>query len=182
VNETTDPGAAEHRDYLLPDVLVEAARRVIDANRAAGRTVAVAESCTGGLVGAALTEIPGSSDVLIASIVSYANEAKISLLGVGSDILETFGSVSVATAWAMARGMMERSGADVAVAITGVAGPHGGTEKKPVGTVVFAKAIKGSSQDDIDAQKRHFPDTGRGGVRLQAALCALELLVPEEPA
>jgi hypothetical protein len=101
VNETSDLGSAEHRDYLLPDVLVEAARRVIDANRAAGRTVAVAESCTGGLVGAALTEIPGSSDVLIASIVSYANEAKISLLGVGSDIIETFGSVSVATAWAV---------------------------------------------------------------------------------
>jgi nicotinamide-nucleotide amidase len=182
VNETSDLGSAEHRDSLLPDVLVEAARRVIDANRAAGRTVAVAESCTGGLVGAALTEIPGSSDVLIASIVSYANEAKVSLLGVGSDIIETFGSVSVATAWAMARGMMERSGADVAVAITGVAGPHGGTEKKPVGTVVFAKAIKGSSPDDIDAQKRHFPDNGRGGVRLQAALCALALLVPEAPA
>jgi len=182
VNDLTEPGAVEHRDFLLPDVLVEAARRVIDANRIAGRTVAVAESCTGGLVGAALTEIPGSSDVLIASIVSYANEAKISLLGVGSDIIETFGSVSVATAWAMARGMMERSGADVAVAITGVAGPHGGSEKKPVGTVVFAKAIKGSSADDIDAQKRQFPDTGRGGVRLQAALCALELLVPDEPA
>jgi nicotinamide-nucleotide amidase len=180
VSEETETGASEHRDYLLPTELVEAARRVIESNRAAGRTVSVAESCTGGLVGAALTEIPGSSDVLLASIVSYANEAKISLLGVGSDIVETFGSVSVATAWAMARGMMERSGADVAVAITGIAGPNGGTEKKPVGTVVFAKAIRGSDPDDIDAQKRHFPDNGRGGVRLQAALCALELLMPEE--
>jgi nicotinamide-nucleotide amidase len=177
-----EAGAAVHRDYLLPDELVEVARRVIDANRAVGRTVSVAESCTGGLVGAALTEIPGSSDVLLASIVSYANEAKISLLGVGSDIVETFGSVSVATAWAMARGMMERSGADVAVAITGIAGPDGGSEKKPVGTVVFAKAIRGRDADDIDAQKRHFPDNGRGGVRLQAALCALELLMPDEPA
>jgi nicotinamide-nucleotide amidase len=182
VNDTVATGAAVHRDTLLPDVLVEAARRVIDANRAAGRTVSVAESCTGGLVGAALTEIPGSSDVLLASIVSYANEAKISLLGVGSDIVETFGSVSVATAWAMARGMMERSGADVAVAITGIAGPNGGTEKKPVGTVIFAKAVRGGNPDDIVAEKRHFPDNGRGGVRLQAALCALELLVPEEPA
>jgi len=179
VNEPTEPGAAVHRDFLLPDVLVDAARRVVVANRAAGRTVAVAESCTGGLVGAALTEIPGSSDVLIASIVSYANEAKVSLLGVGSDIIETFGAVSVATAWAMARGMVARSGADVAVAVTGVAGPHGGTEKKPVGTVVFAKATRGVDPNDIDAQKRHFPDTGRGGVRLQAALCALELLMPE---
>jgi nicotinamide-nucleotide amidase len=179
VSETAEAGAAPHRDTLLPDALVEMAKRVIEANRAAGRTVSVAESCTGGLVGAALTEIPGSSDVLLASIVSYANEAKISLLGVGSDIVETFGSVSVATAWAMARGMMERSGADVAVAITGIAGPNGGTEKKPVGTVVFAKALRGGNPDDIDAQKRHFPDNGRGGVRLQAALCALELLMPE---
>ncbi len=186
MSETAEPGAPEplavHRDYLLPTELVDMAKRVIEANRAAGRTVSVAESCTGGLVGAALTEIPGSSDVLLASIVSYANEAKIGLLGVGSDIVETFGSVSVATAWAMARGMMERSGADVAVAITGIAGPNGGTEKKPVGTVVFAKALRGGNPDDIDAQKRHFPDNGRGGVRLQAALCALELLMPDESA
>lgn len=181
MNEPTQTGAAEHRDYLLPEILVDAARRVVEANRAVGRTVALAESCTGGLVGAALTEIPGSSDVLIASIVSYANEAKISLLGVGNDIVETFGAVSVATAWAMARGMVARSGADVAVSITGVAGPNGGTEKKPVGTVVFAKATRGVDPNDIDAEKRHFPNTGRGGVRLQAALCALELLMPDVP-
>ncbi len=184
MSETTEPGTPEqngvHRDYLLPDVLVDTARRVIEANRAAGRTVSVAESCTGGLVGAALTEIPGSSDVLLASIVSYANEAKISLLGVGNDIVETFGSVSVATAWAMARGMVQRSGADVAVAITGIAGPNGGTERKPVGTVIFAKAVRGGNPDDIVAEKQHFPDNGRGGVRLQAALCALELLMPDE--
>jgi len=179
VSETFEPGPSMRRDTLLPDELVEAARRVIEANRAVGRTVAIAESCTGGLVGAALTEIPGSSDVLLASIVSYANEAKVSLLGVGSDILETFGSVSVATAWAMARGMTQRSGADVAVAITGIAGPHGGTVKKPVGLVIFAKAVKGGAHDDIVSDKRFFTDTGRGGVRLQAALCALELLMPE---
>lgn len=96
MNEATETGAPARRDYLLPDILVEAARRVVEANRAVGRTVSVAESCTGGLVGAALTEIAGSSDVLLASIVSYSNEAKTSLLGVGSDIVETFGSVSVA--------------------------------------------------------------------------------------
>ena len=175
-------GAAERRDTLLPDELVGAARRTIDANRAAGRTVALAESCTGGLVAAALTEIPGSSDVLLASIVAYANEAKTGLLGVGEDIVDTFGAVSVATAWAMARGVMERSGADVAVSITGVAGPDGGTPRKPVGTVVFARAVKGGHHDDIFSDKRHFADSGRGGVRLQAALCALELLMPEEPA
>ena len=167
-------------DTILPEALVASARRVVEANRAAGRTVAVAESCTGGLVGAALTEIPGSSDVLLACIVAYADEAKVGLLGVGEEIVQTFGSVSVATAWAMARGMMQRSGADVAVAINGIAGPHGGTDKKPVGTVIFAKAVRGADPDDIVSDKRMFGDTGRGGVRIQAALCALELLMPDE--
>ena len=179
MSELPQTDAVARRDTLLPDELVALARRVIDANRAAGRTVAVAESCTGGLVGAALTEIPGSSDVLLASIVSYADASKVALLGVGSDIIETFGSVSVAAAWAMARGMVTRSGADVAVAITGVAGPDGGSERKPVGTVVFAVALKGGNPDDINSDKKHFGDLGRGGVRLQAALCALELLLPE---
>ena len=174
-----DDSDCARRDTLLPDELVAAATRVLDANRAAGRTVALAESCTGGLVAAALTEIPGCSDVLVASVVAYADAAKVALLGVGSDIVETFGSVSVAAAWAMARGVLERSGADVAVAITGVAGPGGGSERKPVGTVVFARAIKGGNPDDIFSDKQRFDDNGRGGVRLQAALCALELLMPE---
>ena len=166
-------------DTLLPAELVEAAKRVLDANRAAGRTIAVAESCTGGLVAAALTEHPGSSDIFTASIVSYSNAAKIAHLGVGSDILETFGAVSIATAWGMAQGMLNRSEADLAVSITGIAGPDGGSEKKPVGTVVFARAVRGQSPEKIHADKRHFDDNGRGGVRLQAALCALELLMPE---
>lgn len=165
-------------ETLLPDQLVEAARKVIDANRAAGRTIAVAESCTGGLVGAALTEIPGASDVFIAAIVPYSNAAKVTLLQVGDDIIDTFGSVSVATAWAMARGMMTASGADTAVAITGVAGPDGGSQKKPVGTVVFARAINGGDANDIVSYQKYFDDNGRGGVRLQAALCALDLLMP----
>jgi nicotinamide-nucleotide amidase len=164
-------------DTLLPAELVEAARRAIDANRAAGRTVAVAESCTGGLVCAALTELPGSSDVFVAGYVTYADDAKTSM-GVGRDIVETFGAVSIATAWAMAQAALERSGADTAVAITGVAGPGGGSERKPVGTVVFAKAFKGQDPDDMHADKHQFGDLGRGGVRLQAALKALELLLP----
>jgi nicotinamide-nucleotide amidase len=166
-------------ETLLADEIVEAARKVLEANRALGRTIAVAESCTGGLVSAALTELPGSSDVFLAGVVSYSNQAKIDLLGVGSDIVETFGAVSVASAWAMARGLLDRSGADIAVAITGIAGPGGGGEKKPVGTVVFGRAVKGGSPDDIVADKRQFEDNGRGGVRLQAVLCALELLMPE---
>ena len=167
---------------LLPIELVDAAKRVLDANRAAGRTIAVAESCTGGLVAAALTEHPGSSDVFVASVVSYSNAAKVAHLGVGNEILETFGAVSVATAWGMAQGMLNRSEADVAVSITGVAGPDGGSDKKPVGTVVFARAVRGDDPEKVHADKKQFENNGRGGVRLQAALVALELLMPEADA
>ncbi|MBN2972055.1 CinA family protein [Roseomonas aeriglobus] len=164
---------------MLPAELVDAARRVIDANRAAGRRIATAESCTGGLVAAALTEVPGSSDVFDGGLITYSNEAKSALLKVSGDVLETFGAVSVATAWQMAQGALSKTGADVAVAITGVAGPGGGSETKPVGTVVFARAERGGNPDHVVADTRHFGDLGRGGVRLQAALCALELLLPE---
>lgn len=172
---------AVRADTILPTALVEAARKVVEANRALGRRVALAESCTGGLVAAAITEIPGSSEVLDAGLVTYANSAKMDLLKVSSDVLETFGSVSVATAWAMAQGALEISGADVAVAITGIAGPDGGSEKKPVGTVVFARAEKDADPSHVVADRRAFGDLGRGGVRLQAALCALELLMPDSP-
>ncbi|MFN3388707.1 MAG: CinA family protein [Allosphingosinicella sp.] len=169
---------AEPRDLVLPPELVEAARKVVEANRAAGLCVALAESCTGGLAAAALTEIPGSSDVLEAGFVTYSNRAKRELLGVSEDVLDTFGAVSVAVAWAMAQGALARTGADSAVAVTGIAGPGGGSEKKPVGTVVFARARRGADPKEIVADTRDFGDLGRGGVRLQAALCALELLMP----
>ena len=168
-------------EYLLPPELVAKAREVVEANRKARRKLAVAESCTGGLVCAALTEIAGSSDVFDSGFVTYSNEAKVHLLGVSQEVLETFGSVSVATAWAMAQGALARTGADVAVAITGIAGPGGGTEKKPVGTVVFARAERRNDPDAIIADMKEFGDLGRAGVRLQAALCALELLLPEDP-
>lgn len=172
---------SEARDYCLPEELVDAARKVVEANRAAGLRIAVAESCTGGLVAAALTEIPGSSDVLEAGFVTYSNRAKIVLLGVSEDVLDTFGSVSVAVAWSMAQGALARSKADVAVAVTGIAGPGGGSERKPVGTVVFARARRGADPKEIVADQREFEDLGRGGVRLQAALCALDLLMPVSP-
>ncbi len=170
----------EQVDTILPPELVALARRVVDANRAAGRRIATAESCTGGLVAAALTEIPGSSDVIDCAFVTYSNEAKAALLKVSTDVIETFGAVSVATAFQMAQGALAKSGADVAVAITGIAGPGGGSAKKPVGTVVFARAIKGDDTRDMVADERMFGDRGRGGIRLQAALCALELLLPED--
>lgn len=166
-------------DHILPAQLTDLAERVIVANRRAGRTIAVAESCTGGLVSAALTEIAGSSDVFEAGFITYSNDMKTALLKVSNDMLETFGAVSIATAWAMARGALEKSHAHVAVAITGIAGPGGGTEQKPVGTVVFARAERDASPEKVVADMKHFENDGRGGVRLQAALCALELLLPE---
>lgn len=165
-------------DTLLPAELVEKARQVVEANRAAGRRLAVAESCTGGLVSAAITEIPGSSDVFEAGYVTYSNASKIAHLHVSAEVVETFGAVSIATAWAMARGTLLACEADVAVAITGIAGPGGGTPSKPVGTVVFARAERGKDPSQIVADQRFFDAPGRAGVRLQAALCALELLMP----
>jgi nicotinamide-nucleotide amidase len=161
---------------LLPKKVVDLARRVVDENKAAGRKVAVAESCTGGLVAAAITEIPGSSAVLDRGFVTYSNEAKHESLGVAEDILDAFGAVSIASVYAMAKGALERSKADVAVAISGIAGPDGGTANKPVGTVVFARAVRGS--DTPEAESRLFEGEDRSGVRLQATLCALELLLP----
>ena len=172
---------SDGREFLLPAELDDLARRVIEENRAIGRKIALAESCTGGLAAAALTEIAGSSDVFEAGFVTYSNEAKMALLGVSPEVLETFGSVSVAAAWAMAQGALDRSGADVAVAITGIAGPHGGSEVKPVGTVVFARGARQARARAVVGRRKEFGDLGRAGVRLQAALCALELLLPSAP-
>jgi nicotinamide-nucleotide amidase len=163
---------------LLPKALVDKAREVIEANRKAARRIAVAESCTGGLVSAALTELAGSSDVFEAGYVTYSNASKIRQLKVSEDVVDTFGSVSVATAWAMARGALAASDADIAVAITGIAGPGGGSPAKPVGTVVFALAERDADPAKIVADQKLFKDEGRASVRLQAALCALELLMP----
>ncbi|OYZ21732.1 MAG: competence protein, partial [Novosphingobium sp. 16-62-11] len=139
----------------------------------------VAESCTGGLVAAALTEVPGSSAVLDRGFVTYSNEAKQEMLGVSEDLIDTFGAVSIAVAWSMAQGALRKSGADVAVAITGVAGPDGGSDQKPVGTVVFACAKRGEDPEETNAELKLFDTaTTRADVRLQATLTALELLLP----
>jgi len=161
---------------LLPPEIVDLARRVVEENIAAGRRVALAESCTGGLVAAAITEIPGSSAVLDRSFVTYSNEAKQQMLGVAADIIDAFGAVSIACVYAMAQGALDRSGADIAVAISGIAGPDGGSPKKPVGMVVFAKVIRDSQEKD--AEQRIFEHQDRAGVRHQATLVALELLLP----
>ena len=172
-------------DGLLPRDIETLAREVVEANAQAGRMVALAESCTGGLVAAALTEVPGSSSVFDRSYVTYSNAAKREMLGVSSEIIETFGAVSIACAWAMAKGALERSGADVAVAISGVAGPGGGTKLKPVGTVVFARVTR-NSENEPEGELKFFEGPDRAAIRREAALCALELLMPqradEEPA
>ncbi len=158
--------------------LTRLAAEVVARNRDASRCVTVAESCTGGLVAAALTEVPGASDVFGCGFITYSNGAKTDLLGVSADILDTLGAVSEATAWAMARGALERSGADIAVAVSGIAGPTGGSEKKPVGTVVFATALKNQAGAPVVADTHHFGDLGRSEIRRQAALVALRLLLP----
>ncbi len=163
-------------ETILPPEVVALARRVVEENLAAGRTVALAESCTGGLVSAAITEIAGSSAVLDRSFITYSNEAKKECLGVSDDIIEAFGAVSVACVYAMAQGTLDRCNADVAVAVSGIAGPDGGTEEKPVGTVVFARWVRG--EEKPEAEHRVFDEQERGEVRRQATLCALELLLP----
>jgi nicotinamide-nucleotide amidase len=167
---------------VLPAKIAKLAERVVAENTAAGRTIAIAESCTGGLVSAAITEVPGSSAVLGSGYVTYSNDAKMKMLGVNEDILDTFGAVSVAVAWAMAQGALKKSGADVAVAISGVAGPDGGTEKKPVGTVVFAVAEKDKNPGEMSGDKIQFgSDKSRADIRAFATLHALELLLPPTP-
>ncbi|KEO91463.1 competence protein [Erythrobacter longus] len=168
-------------NYLLEDEISELAARVVEENAKAGRMVVTAESCTGGLVAGAITEIAGSSVVLDRGFVTYSNDAKMEMLGVAQDIIETFGAVSIACVWSMAQGALERSNADVAVAVSGVAGPGGGTQLKPVGTVVFARVYR-NQKGEPEGELKHFEGGdgpgGRAAIRRQATLCALELLLP----
>ena len=141
----------------------DAARRVLDAARARGVRIATAESCTGGLVAGALTAIAGSSDVVEAGVVTYSNAAKTALLGVPADLIARHGAVSAQTARAMAQGALERTGADLSVAVTGIAGPGGGTPDKPVGLVYFATAMNGRRDPAPPRDASTTPD--RAGVR-----------------
>jgi nicotinamide-nucleotide amidase len=166
-------------ENVLPKKIAVLAKQVVERNIAIGRIVSVAESCTGGLLSAALTEIPGSSAMFHTGFTTYSDQAKIKILGVNPDLIETFGAVSVATVWAMAQGALKKSDADIAVAISGVAGPGGGTAKKPVGTVVFAVAERGADPDHVNADRRDFGnDKSRAEIRIEATLYALELLLP----
>ena len=149
------------------------ATRVLAAGRARGLKIATAESCTGGLVAGALTDIAGSSDVVERGFVTYSNEAKGEMLGVPAATLAAHGAVSQATAEAMAAGVLAHSPADLAVAVTGVAGPGGGSAEKPVGLVHFAAAARDGRRAH---RERRFGDIGRAEVRRESVLVALQML------
>jgi nicotinamide-nucleotide amidase len=149
------------------------AQRVLELCRARSLLVATAESCTGGLVAGALTDIAGSSDVVDCGFVTYSNTAKQSLLGVSAVTLNRHGAVSAETAAAMAKGALKNSQADIAVAITGIAGPGGGSKEKPVGLVHFAVAARGGR---VLARRRLYGNIGRGRVRERSVAEALSLL------
>ena len=149
-------------------------RSLLDLCRMRKLTVATAESCTGGLVAGALTEIPGSSDVIDRAFVTYSNEAKRVMLGVKATTLAAFGAVSKETATAMAVGALERAGVDLAVAITGIAGPGGATPGKPVGLVHFAVAARDGR---ILNRECRFGAIGRSAVRQRSVVEALRMLM-----
>jgi nicotinamide-nucleotide amidase len=150
------------------------AKRVLARCRSRGLHVATAESCTGGLVAAALTEIAGSSDVVECGFVTYSNVAKLALLGVPAKTLDRHGAVSAETAIAMAVGALKHSQADLTVAITGIAGPGGGSKQKPVGLVHFAAARRDGRRI---ARKRLYGKIGRHRVRQRSVAEALALLL-----
>ncbi len=139
----------------------------------AGKTAATAESCTGGWIAKSITDISGSSGCFAYGLVSYSNGAKESLLGVNPATLEEHGAVSEAVVREMAQGALSLSGADVAAAVSGVAGPDGGSEEKPVGTVWFAWATRNKDKPEIDAEKR-FLKGDREQVRAQAVVISLQ--------
>ncbi len=153
--------------------LVRAAAAVLEACRARGLKLATAESCTGGLIAACLTEVAGASDVLECGFVSYSNPAKGEMLGVPEALIANHGAVSEAVARAMAEGALARSGADLSLSCTGIAGPGGGTESKPVGLVHIAAARKHGSTLH---QRREFGDLGRAEVRRRTVAAALDLV------
>jgi len=157
----------------MSDNLRTAATAVLDSCRARGLTLATAESCTGGLVAGALTDIAGSSDVVDRGFVTYSNEAKQQMLGVPAETLKTFGAVSRETAQAMARGVLAKADVDLVVAITGIAGPGGGSPNKPVGLVHFACAARDGSLTEVE---KRYGDVGRLQVRHQSVLQSLLML------
>lgn len=157
----------------MPNDIASLAEETITALKAAGITVATAESCTGGLIAGALTSVSGSSDVVYGGFVTYANEAKIAMIGVPFGMLRQFGAVSKEVAMAMADGAMAAAGTHLAVAVTGIAGPNGGTADKPVGLVHFSVA----TEDGTTHLKKVFAGMNRDEVRHATVVQALKLVL-----
>ncbi|MBV9432414.1 MAG: CinA family protein [Hyphomicrobiales bacterium] len=158
---------------MFDETVLLAARRLLELCRAQGLHIVTAESCTGGLVAGALTEIAGSSDVVERGFVTYSNEAKIEMLGVAADLISYHGAVSEEVARAMAEGALAHSRAELAVAITGVAGPGGGSAEKPVGLVHLACAARGGATRH---ELRKYGDVGRSEIRRKSVLVAFAML------
>lgn len=159
---------------MFPADVLDDATQLIAGLRRKHRMLATAESCTGGLVAAAVTAVPGASDVFFGGFVTYADDAKVQMLGVGADLIKQHGAVSAAVAHAMADGVLRVTGADLAVAITGIAGPGGGTPHKPVGLVYIATA---AVFDGPRVEEHMFGDAGRSEVRLASLRAALRMLL-----
>ena len=157
--------------YLFSESDRTIAEIVLDLCRARGLTLATAESCTGGMIASRLTSVPGASDVFLGSVVAYANSVKASELSVPQDVLDLHGAVSAETAAAMAHGLRTRLGADVGVAVTGVAGPDGGTQEKPVG-LVFVHVV---GPDGEEARRTELPGD-REMIRGRATAAGLHLV------
>jgi nicotinamide-nucleotide amidase len=158
----------------VPADLAGLAEAALARNRVIGRMIATAESCTGGLVAALLTSIAGSSDVFERGFVTYSNEAKSQELGVPASLIVRAGAVSAEVAAAMATGAIVHSRAEIAVSVTGIAGPGGGSATKPVGLVYLALAVRGKGV--IDAAELRLGDIGREAIRNETARRALQLL------
>jgi nicotinamide-nucleotide amidase len=159
---------------IFPDDIAALAQKMISHGTARGEMVSTAESCTGGLIAGALTEITGSSAVVDRGFVTYTNEAKADMLGVQGKTLETFGAVSKETALQMVQGALLRSRASHAVAVTGIAGPGGGSDAKPVGLVHLAAMSRNGA---ILHREMRYGDIGRDQVRLATVKTALEMLL-----
>ncbi len=157
----------------LDGALDDLSRRIVDAFTERGAMVATAESCTGGMIAAAITDNAGSSAVLDRGYVTYSNTAKMQMLGVDADLLDSVGAVSAEVVGAMAEGALKRSDADIAVSVTGIAGPGGGSDTKPVGLVWFGCACAWAPTLVV---RRDFDDRGRAFIRAISAITALQLL------
>lgn len=158
---------------LFPEDIAAAARAIVTDFTRKGWMIATAESCTGGLIAGALTDVPGSSAVVDRGFVTYTNEAKMDLIGVQSAVLAAHGAVSRQTALQMASGALTRSRAHVSVAVTGIAGPGGGSDEKPVGLVHLAAKCRDGR---VLHREMRYGDLGRDGIRLATVRTALEML------